>query len=385
MAVPQYRSRPSVLSHRRSPQNKTAIKSSDPVVRTAKLVQAGTGYWQIVYSEPRAGQKGWRSRTLSTRTQDPIEAQRELDHFLDKAIEKSQPTTPQDQLTVEELCQDYLAHQPRQRIVLAPVRVHLGTVRVKDLNLDLIRNYRTAHSEYKDSSMRRRLGALKTVLNHAWRTGRLTAVPYIELPAPGAPRVRWLTPEQLALVQDKVFENEIRNPGPAAHALTMFVFLASTFGARREAIRDLTWDRVDFAGRTVNFQVPGRAVTKKRRATAPMSDDAFAFLREAHLKAGQPATGKVVDIRDNALKYQYQKFFRSIGLEWCTSHVFRHTVATHMLQADESIFKVALVLADSVQTIQTTYAHVPPPGLKQLFENRNLGWSKRIPNHVPAF
>jgi integrase len=375
MAVPQYRSRPSVLSHRRSPQNKTAIKSSDPVVRTAKLVQAGTGYWQIVYSEPRAGQKGWRSRTLSTRTQDRAEAQRELDHFLDKAIEKSQPTVPQDQLTVEELCQDYLAHQPRQRIVLAPVRVHLGAMRVKDLNLDLIRNYRAAHSEYKDSSMRRRLGALKTVLSHAYKTGRLTAVPYIELPPVGAPRALCLTHEQLALVRDKVVENEVRNPGPHAHALTLFVFLASTFGARREAIRDLTWDRVDFTNRVVDFKTPGRIVTKKRRATVPMSDEALTFLREAHLKAGCPATGRVINLRDNALKYQYQKFFKSIGFEWCTSHVFRHTVATHMLQAGKSIYKVALMLADTVRTIETTYAHVPPADLREVVEDRKLGWA----------
>ena len=372
MAVTNHRQGRGVRGHLRGAQG-VALKSSDPVVRTARLVQNGAGNFEIVYSEPRGKGEGWRSRTLSTRTADPVEAQQELDRFIDKAIEKSQPRTSQDQLTVEDACRDYLADRPRQRINLTPIRAHLGSLRVQDLTLDLVRNYRDAHP-FAANTFRRRLGALKAALNHARKAGRLAVVPYIELPAAGASRVRWLTREQLAMVRDKVRENAVSNPGPASHALKVFVFLASTFGARREAIRDLTWDRVDFTNRTVNFKDPNRVENKKRRAVIHMSNEAFAFLRAVHLQAGRPATGQVIAVSNETLKYAYRKFFDGIGLDWCTSHVFRHTVATHMLQDHESIYDVALFLADTVRTIETTYAHVPPAGLKQVAENRKLGW-----------
>lgn len=355
------------------------LKSDNPIVRTAKLVQKEGENFKIAYSFPRGNGKGWRTKVESTHTKDPIKAQRTLDRFIDDAIELSNPTTPQDHLTVEDMCRDYVAHQPRQEGALRSIRRHLGHVRVVDLSPEWARRYVIAIGSPKANTQRRYLGALRNALNFGRKTGTLKiAPPYIPMPAVGPPRMLWLTREQLALVRDKVVENERNNPGcPKAHALTLFVFLASYFGARSEAIRDLTWDRVRWDSRVVDFNNPRKAPSKKRRATAPMNDDAYQFLREAHRQAGCPDIGKVVPVSFNTLIYAYRNFFKSIGMDWCTSHVFRHTLATHMLEDGESVYLVAKMLADSVQTIDTTYGHVLPKaaGLRQLVERRNLGWA----------
>jgi integrase len=352
---------------RRPARSVAVLKSQNPLVRTAKLRANSRGSWEIHYSEPKANGPGWRTKVVSTRTRDYTEAQRFLDQFIERALELENPSVAADQLTVEDVCREYLLSRPQQALSLALVRKHLGHVRIVDITPTLVERFRQAFGGYKNNTLRRRLGALKAAINLARKTGKINVLPYIDLPRPGVGRTVWMTKAQLTMVWDKVQELAENNPGPVTHALKVFVYLAM-FGPRREAIRELTWDRVDFEHRTLNFKNPDREETKKRRPICPLNDQNVRQLKEWWLAAGCPVSGRVIAISDDTLKNHFRAFMADLGLPWVTSHVFRHTKATHMLMDGETIHNVALWLADTVDTIEKTYSHVLSQDLRDVAE-----------------
>ena len=77
--------------------------------------------------------------------------------------------------------------------------------------------------------------------------------PFIWMPPASDPRDVRLTREQAA---------RFIAACDAPH-LRLFVVLALTTGARKEALLDLTWDRVDFDARRINLKDPARPKTAK--------------------------------------------------------------------------------------------------------------------------
>lgn len=360
-----------------------ALKSDHVSVRTARLQQNASGRWEIKYSERNAGGRGYRSRTQSTHTTDPVKAQRELDRFIEDVIaatqERDQGAVTPGQLTVAELCESYGRARPAQQPQIRPLVARFGHVRLGEITPELVRAYRTtlAGDGLTEATARRHLGVLKAAINHARREGRTNMLPYIELPKSGAPRTRWLTKDQLSEVWGKLGQFAAREraagSGGQAQALRVFLFIAATWGARRGAIQELTWDRVDFAHRTVDFRNPAKPPNRKRRPIVHMTDEAAEFLAAVWEQAGRPTGGRVVQLAHDALKYWVRKFFAEIGMPWVTAHVFRHTVATHLLQEGHGIYQVGQVLADTEATIRANYAHCLPGDQRTMLEGRRLG------------
>jgi integrase len=142
------------------------------------------------------------------------------------------------------------------------------------------------------------------------------------------------------------------------------VALALDTGARKGAIHDLTWDRVDFARRQIDFQPPGRTLTKKLRPTVPISDRLLRVLQAAHAEASKhgPAHGPVLNRSD--LSTGYALFTKSIGMPWVTPHVCRHTWATLAADRGVPLSKVALMLGDSPQTVAKYYVNLTVDDLR---------------------
>lgn len=57
---------------------------------------------------------------------------------------------------------------------------------------------------------------------------------------------------------------------------------------------------------------------------------------------------------------------------WVTPHIMRHTYASLLVSAGESIYKVAVWMGDDVQTVQDHYGHLAPDngGIEKAFSNR---------------
>ena len=85
---------------------------------------------------------------------------------------------------------------------------------------------------------------------------------------------RWLTTEEALRLYRAVRHWRFRY-------LNLFVRIGLATGARHEAILSLTWDRVDLETGYIDFRVPGRVITKKRRPHAPTDDRTLRLLRAA--------------------------------------------------------------------------------------------------------
>ena len=214
----------------------------------------------------------------------------------------------------------------------------------------------------KPATARRIMAFGVAALNHAKKEERIDKVPKFQMPAMSPPRLRWLTREEhRALMQQKM-----------SPRLKRFYILAFETGARSEPIIELTWDRVDFAARTIDYRVPGVIYKNKRRVVVPISDHLLPRLqmmyetRKDNYVIGLSPTGKVTSTYNEAVKVM-----KAAGIKDAVPrHVCRHTFASWLLQGDESrgvkpvsIERVAKLIGDTVAMVERTYGHLTPKHL----------------------
>jgi integrase len=196
------------------------------------------------------------------------------------------------------------------------------------------------------STIKTELEALRACLR--WHYGK--EAPIIVAPAPSKPRDRYLTQDEARKLLAAIETPHVK----------LFVTLALTTGARMGAILDLTWDRVDFEHGTIDFMPPGRDKSNKRRvvvAMAPKAREALMEVRDGALTdhvieyAGRPVA---------SIKRAITAAARRSGVK-CSPHVFRHTAAVWMAQADVPMQKIAQVLGHtSTRVTETVYARYSP-------------------------
>jgi integrase len=197
-----------------------------------------------------------------------------------------------------------------------------------------------------NSTVKTELEALRACLR--WHYGK--DAPQIVAPPPSKPRERYLTKDE----RDKLLEHI-----EAPH-VRLFVILALTTGARMGAILDLTWDRVNLKHGTIDFNPPGRDKSNKRRTVVPINSR----LREALEEARQAAlSDHVIEYGGKpvaSVKRAIAAAARRSGVP-CSPHVFRHTAAVWMAEADVPMEQIAQYLGHTSTRITfATYARFSP-------------------------
>ena len=191
-------------------------------------------------------------------------------------------------------------------------------------------------------------------------------VPQLVLPADSEPRDRWLTIEEM----QRLFKAAAKTrKGGRLSRGERFLWLALETAARKQAILDLAWDRVDFETGTIHFALPGRAQTKKRRASVPMSKTLRAVLERAYNERQSDL------VMDN--KAEVWAAIQSIAITagfggqrgrngskptatGISPHVLRHTAATHMARNGVPLWTVAKILGNTMAVVEKTYAKWAP-------------------------
>lgn len=205
-----------------------------------------------------------------------------------------------------------------------------------------------------DGTIRREVVTLRAALNWAVQENWITAAPYVEMPPKPPPRDRWLLRDEVEwLIACCV----------SAH-MRMFSVLAYHTAARTAAILDLTWDRADLDAKCIHYALPGRRITKKRRATVPINAVALAELQAARAVA---VSDYVIEYHGRPVKSVKKAFARACtkaGIADCSPHVLRHTAATHMVLAGVPLTEVARMLGDTVAMIEKVYGHHTPEFLR---------------------
>lgn len=197
-----------------------------------------------------------------------------------------------------------------------------------------------------NSTVKTELEALRACLR--WHYGK--DAPVIVAPPPSKPRERYLTQDEARKLLSAIETPHVR----------LFVTLALSTGARMGAILDLTWDRVDFKHGTIDFMPAGRDKTNKRRTVVAMSGKAREALEEARKAALSDHVIEYAGKPVASVKRAIAAAARRSGVP-CSPHVFRHTAAVWMAQADVPMQKIAQVLGHtSTRVTETVYARYSP-------------------------
>lgn len=126
------------------------------------------------------------------------------------------------------------------------------------------------------------------------------------------------------------------------------------------AILELTWSQVDLKHKVIDYNRPNAVQTNKRRAQVPINSRAFAALQQAQAGA---MTDHVIEWDQQPVK-SIKKAVRMAAQRSgvpCSPHVFRHTAAVWMAQADVPLQKIAQFLGHtSTRVTERTYARYSP-------------------------
>lgn len=241
-----------------------------------------------------------------------------------------------------------------------PLRAHFGAMSVDELDdVEFVR-YSSGRRRGQngravgDSTIRRELQHLRAVLRFAARNQRRTGVrpedvPHISMPAAAEPRSMVLTDEQMdAMMRATQGVAEKLTPG------YIFLALARWTAARRTAIEELTWDRVDLEAGRIDFREPGRRQTKKRRVPVPIDPALRPILERAHAEHEDiyVVPGGVSTRKTRA------RAARVAGVPDATAHTFRHTWGTKAALRGVPPAVIAAMMGDSIATVLRNYIHV---------------------------
>lgn len=199
---------------------------------------------------------------------------------------------------------------------------------------------------YSPSTIKTDLELLRACLR--WHYGK--DAPPLWMPPASKPRDTWLTKEQARAIVDAATTPHVR----------LFVILGLSTGARAGAILDLTWDRVDFAQRTVDYRPTGRVQTNKRRTVVPMNERAREALSEAYRAR---LTDHVIEYAGKpvaSVKKAIERLSRKTGAPF-SPHVLRHTCAVWMAQDNVPMQMISQYLGHtSLRMTEQVYARYSP-------------------------
>lgn len=204
---------------------------------------------------------------------------------------------------------------------------------------------------------KRELTFVKASFIYAHRRNRTGLVPYFEIPEAECAFRRPLTDEEYKLVMRQ----------PMTGRLKRFYRLAYFTGHRAEAIEELTWSRVDFQRLTINFNVPGRRLTNKRRNAAfPIPDEFIETLQ------GWKAMAKdefVIGAGGTTYPEAHRVVRELAGITDPTvvpRHCMRKFFATRLFEAQADPEKVALLIADRADMLRKHYVTFSDSSMREV-------------------
>lgn len=337
------------------------------------------GYWYVYWSTER------RSRRQSLGTQDQNTATARFAQWLQQDLRNREAVAAGADYTIAELWKVYDERHVQVNCVgkatvefawknLGP---HFSRLTVEQITQDVVDDYADKRRAgvlgrpSKDITIRRELAYLIAAMNFCTTaSGRKmigkSQIEEFKLPSAGMPRDRWLTMAEMQRLLKAAAE---MRRGPRLSRGERFLWLGLETAARKEAIMDLTWDRVDFEAGVIHYDVPGRQQTKKRRAAVPISTPLRAVLLRAHAeresdlvmdnKAAVWATIQFIAIRAGFSKQSFAPGSKpkATGI---APHVLRHTAATHMARRGVPLWTIAKILGNTLAMVERVYAKWQP-------------------------
>ena len=354
-------------------------------MQPAKLERESNGYYYAKWSVNR------RSKRKSMGTKDPDEAEKRFAQWLLLDGPRGGPNIESGaSLTIEDCWQIYrsehvdkkTASPQTQAYSWKNLQPHFGSLHVTQVSQATVDTYLLKRTtgrigrKAKPATCRRELLALSACLNFcAHPKRRLVApsdLPAYDLPADSEPRDRWLTHDEIQRLLNAA--HQLRR-GKLLSRGERFLWIALETAARKQAILDLTWDRVDFETKVIHFEVPGRKRTKKRRASVPISESLLPLMERAFkervndfVMTNRSEVWPTIQIIAEKAGFGNPQPKRKMGEKpkstGVSPHVLRHTAATHMARRGVPLWTIAKVLGNTLSVVEKVYANHSPDDLR---------------------
>jgi integrase len=233
-------------------------------------------------------------------------------------------------------------------IAIRHMKAFYGISPVSAINADSNDKYRDQCKAegLAPGTINRRRSFLRAALRQAVKREELTTAPFIPGEREPGARPHALTREQAAAV--------LRAARQMPAHVALFVRIGLWTGARRGAILDLTWDRVDLEYGSINFRVPGGQETKKRRANTPIPLRLLSTLRRAYANSEGAYVIQWRGKKVASVKTAFKTLRRAVRLPWLTPHVLKHTFVTWGLRRADS-WQLQGLTATSARTLEKIY------------------------------
>jgi integrase len=305
--------------------------------------------WYVTWVEEHG-----RSRRATTGTKDRKQAERVRAAFV---LERDrQPEAKPDEIQVVTILDSYYErhakHLPsaeRTLIAIDHLSEFYGAGTVSVVNARSHERYiAQCRKEGKaDGTINRHLGALRAALRFGVRSGDLAAAPHVPALREPPPRVHVLDRRQVAAL--------LRAARRLGHGhVATFVRLALYTGARRSAILQLTWDRVDLKAGTVDFRLPGVFHARKRRAVTALPSRLLSSLRRLQKRAKAPTVIEYEGQPVASIRRAFRNTAKEAGMPHVTPHVLKHTAVSLALRV-ASPWVVSGMTATSIRTLYAVY------------------------------
>lgn len=206
-----------------------------------------------------------------------------------------------------------------------------------------------------------RLCCLRTAMNWAYKRNLIARIPHVWVPQKGPPRdLVWSEDEILRLIECCGMPH-----------VRLFVLIAIATSARKTAILQLTWDRVDFERRIIDFRAQRAAdifeapegILEKRKQKGRSICEFADVLGVALLEAKEAARSRFV-VEWNGeqvlnIKKGLSAAIERAGLKQrgAGAHVIRHSAATWLADQSIDMRKISKMLGHrDEKTTATIYA-----------------------------
>lgn len=336
------------------------------------------GIWEISWTDPGTG----RTRRRSTGETNFQSAQKILAEFILLADREQKDSNV---VLVADVLEAYwrghvlkrVIGQDTQRNAIDHLKVTLGRLRPVEIDQDDIdehcekraageiswideRGKERGGQKAGDAAMRRELGVLQAAMHYGSGLRpplvSIADIPKFGMPDEPAPADRVLTMNEAQCLKTAAFNLDGKRISRCYRAIMLFLHTA----ARKTAVTELTWFQVDLERRLIRYNPEGRRQTAKRRPAVPISDELHSWL----VRAKAEAISEYVLDHPGSLRKTFQTACQRAGLVDVTPHTLRHTWATWAARNGVSLWDIAGVLGDRVETVTRRYAHHSPDYLR---------------------
>lgn len=247
---------------------------------------------------------------------------------------------------------------------------HFGALAVADITPGDVDGYVEARQKGRigrpsvNHTISKELSYLNAAISHAWKMKRMKKgdAPFIRLPGVSPPRERALEVNEFSALLDAARWPSGPRAGPKDKLPRVYRFIALAYGTagRKTSVQELQRYQVDRQRDIIDLNKKGRKQTKKRRAKVKISDWLRPIIDRILEQIPEDPDAYLLD-HPGCIYTAFDNAVERAGLsDDVTPHVLRHTRATHMAMAGADLWAIADVLADTVATVEKTYAHLHP-------------------------